>query len=138
MSQQESNRGTVLVIEDDPDFSEYVTTTLNDHGYDTEVVMDGDEALTKARSVRPIGITLDILLPGRTGISVYRLLRKDEVTHNIPIVILSGVGTTGERLDISRFFQGRAVRPPEKVLQKPVEPETLVQAVDEAIAREAA
>jgi CheY-like chemotaxis protein len=135
---RENNRGTVLVIEDDPDFSEYVTTTLSDHGYHTEIVMDGDEALNKAKSVRPIGITLDILLPGRTGISVYRRLRKDKATQNIPIVILSGVGTTGERLDISRFFQGRAVRPPERVLQKPVEPETLVQAVDEAIAREAA
>lgn len=129
---------TILVIEDDLDFSEYLAAVLQDHGYHTVVAMDGSEAMAKVKEVRPGGITLDILLPGRTGISIYRSLRKDEETRNIPVVILTGVGTEGKKLRVERFFQGRSVPPPEGVLQKPAEPEAIVRAVDEAIKRRAA
>ena len=133
MSETQASKGTVLVIEDDPDFSAYLAATLQDHGYETDICMDGDKALEQARTSHPAGITLDILLPGRTGISIYRKLRKDSSTRSIPIVIVSGVGTEGKKLAIERFFAGRSVPEPDGVLQKPVEPEALIDAVDSAI-----
>lgn len=133
----EQGKGTILVIEDDLDFSEYVVAVLRDHGYATAVAMNGSEALAKVKEVRPSGITLDILLPGRTGISIYRSLRKDTETKDIPVVVLTGVGTEGKKLRVERFFAGRSVPPPDGVLQKPAEPEAIVRAVDEAIRRKA-
>jgi CheY-like chemotaxis protein len=135
---EEGKKKTILVIEDDLDFSEYITAVLNDHGYETEVAMDGAEAFERAKAVRPEGITLDILLPGRTGIAIYRSLRKDQETRSIPVVVLTGVGTEGKKLAVERFFRGRAVPPPDFVLQKPVEPEALIKAVDEALGSKAA
>jgi len=137
MQESEKTKGTVLVIEDDLDFSEFLTTVLNDHGYRTETVMDGDKALERAKALRPDGITLDVLLPGRTGIALYRKFRRDPDTRDIPIVIVSGVGTEGKKLNIERFFSQRSIKAPEGVLQKPVEPEVLLRTVDEALARAA-
>lgn len=135
MPESDANKKLMLVIEDDLDFSEYLTTVLNDHGYRTETVLDGDKALEKAKSLRPDGITLDLLLPGRTGIALYRKFRQDDVTRDIPVVIVSGVGTEGKKLSIERFFSQRSIKKPDGVLQKPVEPDVLVKTVDEALAK---
>lgn len=137
MFESELTKGMMLVIEDDLDFSEYLTTVLNDHGYQTETVMDGDEALERARALHPDGITLDLLLPGRTGIALYRKFRQDDVTRDIPVVIVSGVGTEGKKLNIERFFSQRSIRKPDGVLQKPVEPEVLIETVEKALSRRA-
>ncbi len=133
MTQSEERKGPVLVVEDDLDFSEFLSATLADHGYATEVVMDGDKALERALELRPRGITLDLLLPGRTGISIYRNLRRSEETRDIPVVIITGVGTFGKRLEVERFFRGRNIPPPEGVLQKPIEPEALIEALKAAL-----
>ena len=127
MTEPKDSKKTILVVEDDLDFSAFVTTVLADHGYRTAVVVNGAEALERAKALRPEGITLDILLPGRTGIAIYRALRKDETTRGIPVVIVTGVGTEGKKLAVERFFRGRALPPPEAVLQKPVEPHEVVE-----------
>ncbi len=133
MSDSAESRGTVVVIEDDLDISEYMTAVLNDHGYRTEVVMDGDLAVEKVKEVQPDGVTLDLLLPGRTGINIYRNLRKNVETKDIPVVIITGVGTEGKKLAVKKFFTGRSIPDPDGVLQKPVTPEALLSAVDHAI-----
>lgn len=133
MTHSETHRGLVLVVEDDLDFSEFLTTTLDDHGFSTEVVMDGDQVVERARTLRPRGITLDLLLPGRTGIAIYRSLRNHVETRDIPVVIITGVGTEGKKLAVDRFFRGRSIPPPEGVLQKPVDAVTVLAAVEAAI-----
>lgn len=133
MTASSDAKGTVLVIEDDPDYSEFLSAVLRDHGYEVEVAMDGDEALERALSLRPRAITLDLLLPGRTGIALYRQFRSAEGVRNIPIVVVTAVGTERERLSVDRFFAGRSTPSPERVLQKPIEPDEIVRAVDDAI-----
>jgi len=130
-------KSTVLVIEDDPDFSEFLCETLRDHGFEAQAVLDGSEAMGRARELRPKAITLDILMPGQTGISLYRQLRKDAETQSIPVVIITGVGTEGKKLEMARFFRGRSIPDPEGVLRKPVEPQTLIDAVQSALGIEA-
>lgn len=137
MFETTDTKGTILVIEDDPDFSEYLCATLRDVGYQVEAVLDGDRAIERARELTPSAITLDILLPGRTGIALYRQLRKDDRTRKIPVIIITGVGREGKKLEVSRFFHGRSIPDPEGVLQKPVEPERLTSAVDGVVGRAA-
>jgi two-component system, OmpR family, phosphate regulon response regulator PhoB len=130
MTTDTSKKGTVLVVEDDPDFSEFLCETLRDDGYEIEAVLDGAEVFEKARELQPAAITLDILMPGQTGIALYRQLRKDDETKSIPVIIISGVGTEGKKLKISRFFEGRTIPDPEGVMQKPIEPEALIQTIN--------
>lgn len=133
MTTSDETKGTVLVIEDDPDYAEFLSEVLRDHGYQVEVAMDGDEALERAQTLLPKAITLDLLLPGRTGISLYRQFRTVKAVRQIPIVVVTGVGTEGKKLRVDRFFAGKSVPSPDGVLQKPVEPEAFAAAVDEAI-----
>ncbi|MBW3664510.1 MAG: Flp pilus assembly complex ATPase component TadA [Actinobacteria bacterium] len=81
---------TVLVVDDDPSLRELVTTLL----MDDHVVLqaeDGESAVTLARSENPDAIILDYRLPDIDGIEVTRLLRADEVTSGIAVLMLTGV-----------------------------------------------
>ena len=79
----------VLVIEDDERTRELLKFSLTRGGYRVEEARDGDEALAKARELRPAIITLDILLPRRDGWDVLRTLKDDPVTRDTPVVIVS-------------------------------------------------
>lgn len=130
MTTDKTSKGKILVIEDDPDFSEFLCETLRDNGYVVEAILEGGLALEQVRAVAPTAITLDILMPGQTGIALYRQLRKDKDTKDIPVVIISGVGTEGKKLEMAKFFHGRNIPDPDGVLRKPVEPEILVETID--------
>jgi CheY-like chemotaxis protein len=129
VTEKTGTKGKILVIEDDPDFSEFLCTTLRDDGYEVETVADGSEAIGQVLRARPQAITLDILMPGQTGIALYRELRRGAETRSIPVIIITGVGTEGKQLDMARFFKGRSIPDPEGVLRKPVEPETLTRTI---------
>jgi two-component system, OmpR family, phosphate regulon response regulator PhoB len=137
MTTSSERRGTVLVIEDDPDYSEFLSEVLRDSGFQAEVVTDGAEAFERAQTLKPSAITLDILLPGRTGIALYRQFQSNAALRDIPIIIVTGVGAEGKKLQVDRFFAGRSAPSPEHVLQKPVEPEELTRVVGDAIRRRA-
>jgi signal transduction histidine kinase/CheY-like chemotaxis protein len=79
----------VLVVEDDERTRELLRFSLNRSGYRVEEARDGEEALAKARNLRPAIITLDILLPRRDGWDVLRALKEDVTTRDIPVVIVS-------------------------------------------------
>jgi CheY-like chemotaxis protein len=79
----------VLVVEDDDRTRELLRFSLMRGGYRVEEARNGDEALAKARELRPAIITLDILLPSRDGWDVLRELKDAAGTRDIPVVIVS-------------------------------------------------
>jgi CheY-like chemotaxis protein len=60
-------------------------------GYRSQIAADGLEVMEKARSLKPVAITLDILLPHVDGWELLRSLKADETTRDIPVVIVSVV-----------------------------------------------
>jgi two-component system phosphate regulon response regulator PhoB len=82
-------RGTVLVVDDEEDIQELVKLSLLREGYDILTVGTGDQALAVARSRLPSLIILDLLLPGLQGLDVCKILKADQKTRAIPIIILS-------------------------------------------------
>jgi signal transduction histidine kinase/DNA-binding response OmpR family regulator len=81
----------VLVVEDDPAAAELLTRQLTDAGYRTEVARSGNDALERARRLKPAAITLDIIMPELDGWEVITRLKSDEATSGIPIVVVSVV-----------------------------------------------
>ena len=81
----------VLVVEDDPAAAELLTRQLANAGYRTEVAKSGQEALERARQLKPAAITLDIIMPELDGWEVITRLKSDEATSSIPIVVVSVV-----------------------------------------------
>jgi DNA-binding response OmpR family regulator len=82
------NRGTVLVVDDDPLIVELLWDMLECDEYRVETVM-GAATPGVARDLRPDVILLDIHMPGMDGTEVCRLLRADPLTAAIPVIALS-------------------------------------------------
>jgi signal transduction histidine kinase/CheY-like chemotaxis protein len=83
------SRPLILIVEDNPDAAEILVRHLETGGFRMSIARTGTEAVAMARELMPIAITLDILLPGIDGWEVLTLLKADELTRNIPVVVIS-------------------------------------------------
>ncbi len=124
------NAKTILVVDDEPDTRTYLTTVLEDNGFATVAAADGNEALKKVEESRPDLIALDISMPEKSGVAVYRTLKQDDGLKSIPVIIITGVSDDFEKFISSR----RQVPPPEGYISKPVDVEELLGKVNELLA----
>jgi signal transduction histidine kinase/DNA-binding response OmpR family regulator len=81
----------VLVVEDDANAYDLIASALRSAGYSAARARYGEEAIKLANDLRPLAITLDLVLPGIDGWEVLKRLKSDHVTRDIPIVIISVV-----------------------------------------------
>jgi two-component system phosphate regulon response regulator PhoB len=87
----------VLVVEDEEDIQELLQYNLSKEGYRTTISATGEDAFRSARSNLPDVILLDLMLPGLDGLEVCRLLKADQKTKHIPIIMVTA---KGEEADI--------------------------------------
>jgi len=120
---------TVLVVDDDPDARTYLTTLLEDNGYATVSANDGADALGKIEQQLPDLVALDIAMPEKSGVAVYRALKEDERLKSVPVIIITGISE-----DFRRFISTRRhVPPPEGYISKPVDPAQLLKMVGDLL-----
>lgn len=120
---------TVLVVDDDPDARDYLSTVLQDNGFIATTANDGAEAITAIEHKAPDLVALDITMPEKSGVAVYRRLKEDEQLKSIPVIIVTGISEEFERFISTR----RQVPPPEGYISKPVDAEQFVRMVRELI-----
>ncbi len=87
----------LLVIEDEKKIANLLQKGLKEHGYVVEVCYDGNEGLERASGHPYDAIILDIMLPGRDGLSLLRTLRERKITT--PVMILTARGEVNERVE---------------------------------------
>jgi two-component system copper resistance phosphate regulon response regulator CusR len=87
----------VLVVEDEKKTASFIRKALQSEGFVVEVAHTGNDGLLQATTNGFDAIVLDIMLPGRDGISVLRQLREKRKT--IPILLLSARGEVNERVE---------------------------------------
>ncbi len=114
---------TVLVIDDEPDVQTYLATLLEKEGYTVATAGDGEEGFTTALATKPNLIFLDIMMPKKTGIMLYRRIRKEPALEKVPIVILTGLS------QYKTFFAQdfEQIPHPEAFVEKPPRPEELLE-----------
>ena len=91
-------RQTILVVDDEPDIVEIIQYNLEKSGFDVIVAADGPAALEKARDETPDLIVLDLMLPGLEGTDVCRILKQEERTRSIPILMLTAKSEEIDRI----------------------------------------
>jgi twitching motility two-component system response regulator PilH len=128
---------TILIADDDIDVIIFVSTVLEKNGYKVIGAKNGEAALSKVRTNKPDLIILDILMPKQSGIRAYREFKTDESLKDIPVVVLSAISkrTFLRSQDALTEFGEEAVPEPEAYIEKPVEPEDLVQIVKEVLTK---
>ncbi len=87
----------VLVVEDERKIASFVRQGLEEQGFDVEVCGNGTEAFERATTRPYDALVLDIMLPGRDGLSVLRGLRERKVA--VPVILLTARSELNERLD---------------------------------------
>jgi DNA-binding response OmpR family regulator len=87
----------VLVVEDDKKLSGFIRKGLEAEGFVVDLCDHGDEGFTLAKTKSYDAIVLDIMLPGRDGLSILRNLREKSI--ETPVIVLTARGSLNERLD---------------------------------------
>ncbi len=84
-----NGRGPVLVVDDEPDIVDFLTTVLVDEGYATESASDGVEALQKIAVSDPALVILDLMMPRMSGFEVLKALGERRTSGRPSIIVLS-------------------------------------------------
>jgi len=88
----------ILVVDDEPDAVELIEFNLRGAGYDVATAADGTEALKKCRELIPDLIVLDVMLPEVDGLEVCKMLRRDQATSGIPVIMLTAKAAEIDRV----------------------------------------
>lgn len=120
----------ILVVDDEPDVRNFLAACIEDAGFQVETAVDGIDALEKVRQSPPDLMTLDMVMPGKSGLQVIKELRADENFKNLPIIVITAHARTefGSE-DIKNFNAFASGLRPRYTMEKPVTPEKLVTAI---------
>lgn len=124
-----ADKKTILIVDDEPDVLRWLTVLFENNGYKTVTARDGAEGMTLVTTERPDLITLDISMPGESGVKMYKKLLDSENVSSIPVIMLTGAPP---ELD---SFLGRmkSKKKPAAFLEKPVKDSVLLEKVRELI-----
>jgi DNA-binding response OmpR family regulator len=88
----------ILVVEDDSDIADLIARYLRKSGYEVEVRSNGHEALRSIAEHPPGVVVLDLMLPQLNGLELCRILRADEKTASIPVIMVTARSDEAERI----------------------------------------
>lgn len=125
---------TVLVVDDEPDVRAYLTQILQDAGFHVRSAGDGVEALEMIREDPPDFISLDLVMPRKSGHKLLYELRRDHRLSRIPVLIVTAHAQdelgSGDLQDI---VESRVISGPGVYLEKPVKPKDYVRCVQQSL-----
>jgi CheY-like chemotaxis protein len=118
----------VLIVEDDPLISRMYQKIFTFEKFEVEVAANGEEALAKVTSFNPELVLLDVMMPKMNGLQVLELLKAQDSTKNIPIVMLTNLA--GQQ-DAETALAKGAVK---YIIKSEYEPKQVVEMVKEVLA----
>ncbi|HEY9848087.1 MAG TPA: response regulator [Leptolyngbyaceae cyanobacterium] len=100
------SQADILIVDDIPENIRFLSSALQQYGYNVRKAINGQMALTAVKAVTPDLILLDINMPGMNGYEVCEKLKKDEETHSVPVIFLSALDDLVDK--IKAFQMGGA------------------------------
>ena len=121
----------VLTVDDEYQVREIISTMLQEHDYVPLQAKNGEEALKVIKEENPDLIILDVLMPGKSGIKLYRELKTNASLQKIPVLICSGIArrTFLRTHAVPSKLGQESVPAPEAYMEKPVKPEALARMI---------
>lgn len=92
------NYGKILVVDDEEHIVELIKFNLEKNGYKVVTAFNGNDAIKLASDEKPDLIVLDLMLPGIDGIEICKILKRDENTEKIPIIMLTARGEETDKI----------------------------------------
>jgi Fe-S oxidoreductase len=120
----------ILVIDDEPDIRTYLRKIFQEHGCEVFTAPDANQGMRAIKSEKPDLVTLDLIMPKKTGEKLYWELRKDPQSADLPVVIVSGYASMdGPKLDFYGFLREKGLPDPNAFIDKPIDREKLLETV---------
>lgn len=119
----ETSPKKILIADDEPDILEIIGYNLSKEGYHVTTAKDGDEALAKAKVVKPDLIILDIMMPKKNGVEVCELLRSKPAFKDTLIIFLTAL--SDESSQVKGLETGA-----DDYISKPISPKVLLSKVN--------
>ena len=137
----------ILIVDDEPDVLTFVGTVLKDNGYTCVSAKDGVEGLELLYKEKPDLVLLDLLMPKKSGISMFQELRNDPTMRDIKVVVITGLyektGADFRNFKYKQFMKDESkpaetggvmtFATPDGHIEKPIDPDVLINVVKKAL-----
>ncbi len=120
---QETKTRTILIADDEPDILEILNFNLQSEGYEVISASNGNEAVSLAKLYNPDLVILDVMMPGKTGFEVCKILRANKEFENTIIIFLTALND--ESTEIKGLETGG-----DDYISKPISPKVLISRVN--------
>ncbi len=129
------NRKTILVVDDEADVRKFLRAALLEAGFEAITAEDGFQALTEVERKIPDLISLDLVMPRKSGAKFSRELSREKKWAKIPIIIVTGHAQD----DLGKAdLRELTMSGPGVYLEKPVRPDNYIAAVKQILGIEVA
>jgi len=120
----------ILVVDDEPDVRNFLAACIQDAGFIVDSAVDGQDALEKIEKEIPDLMTLDMVMPRKSGIELIRTLRKSDKWSKLPVIVITAHARNEfASEDIKSFNAFTSGLKPRRTIEKPVTPEVLVNTI---------
>ena len=120
----------IVYFEDDNDMVELVRIILGREGFQVDGVAEGQAGIKLVKEILPDLILLDLMLPDMDGLEIFRQLKNDPYTKDIPVIVI-----TAKAQSIDKVL-GLEIAKVDQYISKPFRPNELVERVNMVLAAE--
>jgi two-component system phosphate regulon response regulator PhoB len=136
-------RKRILIVDDEPDILTFIRAVLEENGYEGIGAGNGVEGLELVYKEKPDLILLDLMMPKKSGVTMFQELRKDPEMSNTPVIVVTGISeVTG--VDFRNFMFKQPLKDektfvettgltkytiPDGYIEKPIDPDELLKAI---------
>jgi two-component system cell cycle response regulator DivK len=123
------NRPRIIVVDDEEDVAGYLAAALEDEGFEVASFTEAAPALTALRAEPPDLVSLDLLMPSRTGLWLYRQMREEPRLARVPVLVVTGLGIRRGLRSLYPEETAPDVIEPDAWIEKPIDLPRLLEAV---------
>jgi len=144
---------TVMVVDDDVNMVTFLSALLADNGYAVASANNGSDGLKMLEKSPPDLLVLDVMMPKKSGFTLFRQIRRDEALKDLPVIMLTGVAQSLQEMDDEsedttqrpqdnlrealrkqiQQMRGEGLISPNMFVDKPIEPDAFISRIEELI-----
>lgn len=111
----------IAIVDDEVDICLYLATILEDEGYEAVVIDHTAPILERLLEEKADLVILDIMMPGVSGLSLYKKLREHAAFRDVKLAILSGMLSSASPNELTELTGDSNFAPPDTFISKPVD-----------------
>lgn len=121
----------IMIIDDEPDILLYLAAAAEDNGFEPLTIGSEETVINIIADNMPDLVVLDIMMPRRSGISIYKEIRTSAPLKHIPIILISGMSGVSDFMEngFQKLIGDDQIPPPDGFIEKPVDIDLLFKQI---------